>query len=150
MTHTMSRTRLLALGLVIASLGGVAGCRGGGKPGYAVILQAGVKSPDGHARMLHALLYALELRQTGHPVVLIFDGAGTTWVEPLAKGTDGAAPLYKQLAAAGVAEVICDFCSTAFRQREGIERLGKPLTAEFMRHPSIAKWLGQGYRPLVL
>ena len=49
----------------------------------AIFLHAHVDSKDGTARALHALLYARELKEAGADVVLIFDGAGTTWVDKL-------------------------------------------------------------------
>ena len=50
---------------------------------YAIVLQAGTKSHEGSARAVHAFLYAKELKEHGHEVVLIFDGAGTEWAEEL-------------------------------------------------------------------
>lgn len=128
----------------------IAGCGNTNPKGYLVILQSGVKSSAGHARMLHALLYSLEMKKAGYDVTLMFDGAGTTWVQPLASGQDAASPLYKELAAAGAVEVICDFCATAFGQRPGIEALGRSVTSEFKDHPSIVRWTEKGYQVITL
>lgn len=118
--------------------------------GYVVLLQAGEKSTDGHARMLHALLYSLELKKAGNEVVLIFDGAGTTWVEKLAGSKDPASYYYHQLLNLGVVEVLCDYCSMAYRQKTTLQNRGKQLTAEFAGHPSLVKWTEKNYVPLIL
>lgn len=43
---------------------------------YLVILQAGKESHEGMARAVHAFLYASELKEHGHEVVLVFDDGG--------------------------------------------------------------------------
>ena len=84
---------------------------------YLVVLQAGKESHEGMARAVHALLYSKELKEHGHEVVLLFDGAGTEWIAEWSKSdsTDKLAPMYKELREAGVANVICDFCANAFQ-----------------------------------
>ncbi len=47
----------------------------------AIILQAGPGSHESHARMFHSMLYSKELKERGHDVRLIFDGASTQWLE---------------------------------------------------------------------
>ncbi len=141
-------TRCLLLLAIVVLV--IAGC-GSTKPkGYLVILQSGVKSSAGHARMLHALLYSLEMKKAGYELNMMLDVAGTTWVQPLVSWQEAASPLYKELAAAGAVEVICDFCATAFGQRPGIEALGRSVTSEFKRHPSIVKWTEKGYQVITL
>jgi hypothetical protein len=119
---------------------------------YLVILQAGMKSPDGMARALHALLYTRELRQHGHEVTLVFDGAGTEWVAEWSKpdSTNRYAPMYRELARQGVTEVICDYCAAAFGVKEPLVQRKLPLAGEFEGHPSIARWANRGYQIIVL
>ena len=49
---------------------------------FAVILLA---QPGDMSRAVHGLLYSKDLREAGHQVQLIFDGAGTTWVREFEK-----------------------------------------------------------------
>ncbi len=119
---------------------------------YAIILQAGKESHEGMARAVHAFLYAKELKEHGHEVVLIFDGAGTEWAEELSnpESQSKLKPMYEQLKQAGVVEIVCDFCAGAFTVKERLAQRQVPMTAEYAGHPSIAKWADQGYELIVL
>src|SRR5258708_2491497 len=117
---------------------------------YAFILQAGTESHEGMARALHAMLYATELKKKGHDVVLIFDGAGTEWAEALSRPDNKLHPVYQKLMDSGVVEVVCDFCSTAFKVKDALAKEGAHFEGEYQGHPSIAKWVDQGYQLVVL
>lgn len=119
---------------------------------YAIILQAGKESHEGMARAVHAFLYAKELKEHGHEVVLIFDGAGTEWAEELTnpESQSKIKPAYDQLKQAGVVEIICDFCAGAFAVKDRLSQRQLQLTAEYAGHPSIAKWADDGYQLIVL
>lgn len=124
----------------------------GARGKYLVILQAGRESHEGTARAVHALLYARELKEHGHAVVLVFDGAGTEWIAEWSKpdSTDKLASMYQELKAAGVTQIICDFCALAFKVKGTLAEQKIPLTAEYQGHPSIAKWVDKGYQIIVL
>lgn len=119
---------------------------------YLVILQAGKETHEGMARAVHALLYSKELKEHGHEVVLVFDGAGTEWasewLDP--ESQDKLKPMYEALRKEGVTQVICDFCANAFQVKEKLKAQGQALTSEYQGHPSIAKWADQGYQIVVL
>lgn len=119
---------------------------------YAIILQAGKESHEGTARAVHAFLYAKELKEHGHEVVLIFDGAGTEWAEELTNpdSQSNLKPMYEALKQSGIVQVICDFCAVAFQVKEPLAERQAPLVAEYAGHPSIAKWVDQGYELIVL
>jgi len=119
---------------------------------FLVVLQAGTKSPEGMARSLHALLYSQELHDHGHEVTLVFDGAGTQWVDEWSNPNSQSKykSLYDNLRREGVTLVICDYCATAFQARTHIEQEKELLSAEYQGHPSIAKWVDQGYEVIIL
>lgn len=122
----------------------------GGK--YLVILQAGKETHEGMARAVHALLYSKELKEHGHEVKLVFDGAGTEWaIEWLnPESTDKLKPMYEELKKSGITQIICDFCATAFNVKEGLDKAKVTTTSEYQGHPSIAKWADEGYEIIVL
>jgi len=122
----------------------------GGK--YLVILQAGKETHEGMARAVHALLYSRELKEHGHDVTLVFDGAGTEWASEWSDpaSTDKLKTMYEELKKAGVTQIICDFCATAFKVKENLVKEKVSTTAEYQGHPSIAKWADQGYEIVVL
>lgn len=125
---------------------------GTSKGKYLVILQAGKESHEGMARAVHALLYTRELHEHGHQVALLFDGAGTEWAEEWTNpdSSNKLTPMYRELHALGITEIVCDFCAGAFHVKEDLSGRSIPLTAEFNGHPSIARWADQGYLLVVL
>jgi hypothetical protein len=147
---TLFRSLLGVCILLLTSVGVPTTAHAAGK--YAVILQAGKESHEGMARAVHAFLYAKELKEHGHEVVLIFDGAGTEWAEELSspESQSQLKPMYDQLHQAGIVEIICDFCAGAFGVKERLAQREWVLTAEYTGHPSIAKWADQGYQLLIL
>ena len=140
---------MLAIGAAIM-LGACGTAHAGNK--YAIILQAGTKSHEGSARAVHAFLYAQELQEHGHKVVLIFDGAGTQWAAALSdpNGNSPLKPAYEQFKATGTVEIICEYCAGAFGVKDTLAERGTTLVSEYAGHPSIAKWVDQGYQLLIL
>ncbi len=118
---------------------------------YLIILQAGTESHEGLARALHALLYTRELIESGHEAALIFDGAGTEWARDLAQPDHRLHGQYAALENLGVTQEICDYCSGAFQVKESLtdEQRGL-LNDAYSGHPSIVKWVSQGYQVIVL
>ena len=119
---------------------------------FAIILQAGTKSEDGAARAKHFFLYARELHEKGHEVVAIFDGAGTLWAEELSKDNSESFlkkdyDVFKQN---GIIEIICDYCAGAFKVKGSLQERGANLVGDYEDHPSIVKWVEQGYQLIIL
>lgn len=125
-------------------------CQGTNQQKYLLILQAGTEGHEGMARAVHALLYATELDAAGYDVTLIFDGAGTEWADALRDPANKLHARYQALKEAGITEIICDFCAGAFDVKETLQGGEVPLVAEYEGHPSIVKWIRQGYVPIVL
>lgn len=119
---------------------------------FLVVLQAGAETHEGTARAVHALLYSKELKEHGHEVVLVFDGAGTEWIEKWSKAdsTDKLANSYKELREIGVTQAVCDFCASAFQVKESLQNSEVTLSDEYQGHPSIARWVDKGYELIIL
>lgn len=145
--------KMLPPAALLAVLG--LGCGKTALPGpsakFLIVLQADTDRHEGLARALHALLYAKELEDGGYPVTLVFDGAGTGWAELLRDPGNKLHAKYAELKKLGVVEEICDFCAGAFKVKDGLQRMsGANLVAEFEGHPSLKKWVDQGYQVVVL
>ncbi len=121
---------------------------------FAIILQAGPGSHESHARMFHSMVYAKELKERGHDVRLVFDGAATEWLakwgNPQNDDDRGMGGFFTQLKDAGLAYAVCDFCAMAFKVRARLKEQGEPLVAEYMNHPSIAALVDDGFQLIVL
>ncbi len=120
----------------------------------AIILQAGPGSHESHARMFHSMLYSKELKERGHEVRLIFDGASTQWLDKWGAPQDDddriMGAFFERLKDAGLTYVVCDFCSAAFNVRAALEARGEPLAAEYMNHPSVASIIEDGFQLVTL
>lgn len=119
---------------------------------FLIILHASTETHEGKARALHALLYARELMDKGYDVALLFDGAGTEWAARFsrAQDDDSLAQMYHKIKSEDTAIVICDYCATAFAVKDVLQHNKETLTAEYSGHPSLVRWIEQGYEVLVL
>lgn len=118
---------------------------------YAIVLQAGAETNEGMARAVHALLYARELAEHGYAVVLIFDGAGTGWANELRKPGHQLHEHYQKVKALGTIEEICDYCADSFQVKEQLPQLQQQLlVGDYEGHPSLVKWIEQGYEVIIL
>lgn len=117
---------------------------------YLIVLQAGKESHEGLARAYHALLYCKDFLEKGHGAKLVFDGAGTEWVPELMKPEHKLHPLFKEIQAKGSIDAICDFCAGAFGVKDLAQKSTIPMRSEFQGHPSIAKYVSEGYQILTL
>ena len=121
------------------------------KEKFAIILQAGNETNEGMSRAAHALLYATELAEAGYKVVLIFDGAGTGWANELRKPEHPLHGKYLRIQELGMIEEICDDCADEFDVKDQLEpRQLNLLSGEYHGHPSLVKWVAQGYQVIVL
>lgn len=121
---------------------------------YAIILQAGPGSHESHARMFHSMIYSKELKEKGHEVRLIFDGAATEWLakwnDPQDRDDRTMGGFFNQLKDAGLTYVVCDFCSGAFGVRQKLVDKDEPLVAQYMNHPSMVELTEGGYQVWIL
>lgn len=120
----------------------------------AIILQAGPGTHESHARMFHSMLYSKELKERGHEVRLVFDGASTEWLAKWADPQDEddrmMGGFFNQLKDADLTYIVCDFCSVAFNVRDKLQAQGEPLVAEYMNHPSVASLIEDGFQLVTL
>ena len=111
-----------------------------------ILILAGPETHEGLGRAANALELAKELKSAAHPVEVLFDGAGTAMAAALA---DPGHRLHGLFAAVQDRVLgACAHCARAFGALEQLERLGLPLVAEFEGHPSLARFLREGYRVL--
>ncbi len=120
----------------------------------AIILLAGPGSHESHARMFHSMIYSKELKEKGHEVRLVFDGASTEWLAKWGDPQDAddrmMGGFFNQLKDAGLTYVVCDFCSGAFNVHDKLTAQGEPLVAEYMNHPSVASLIDEGFQLITL
>lgn len=114
---------------------------------FAVILQA---QPGDMGRAVHGLLYTKDLKEAGHDVQLIFDGAGTTWIKEFERPEHKYHNLYKEVKAKGLIGGACEYCAKAFKVDGAVTEAGIKFRGEYSGHPSIAQLIQQGYTLITL
>lgn len=94
---------------------------------------------------VHVLLNALDMRSRGYDVKIVLEGAtpktANQFNEPEAKFHT----VYRQVVDQGLIDCVCRACSAQVGALAGIEAQGLPLCNEMKGHPSIAKYLEDGY-----
>ncbi|TFG71852.1 MAG: cytoplasmic protein [Anaerolineales bacterium] len=95
---------------------------------------------------VHVLLNALDMESRGYDVRVIIEGSATKTVNLL--NTDEAQfhKLYVQVREKGLIDCVCKACAAKMGALEGIQMQGLPLCSEMAGHPSMAKYIDEGYR----
>jgi len=110
-----------------------------------IILAAG-DTHESLGRVVNALMGALEYVESGDPVQVVFDGAGTQAAAALA----GADHKYHELLEKVRPKIIvCSYCAGAYEVTEKIKSANLPLVDEFKGHPSFRKLIEDGFQLLV-
>lgn len=110
----------------------------------ALIILADTDTHEALGRVANALITAKELKEEGDEVAVLFDGAGTKWVGELANPEHRAHGLFESVrdTVAGA----CSYCASAFGAREQVEASGVALLDEYAQHPSIRRFIAEGYQ----
>ncbi|MFQ5795640.1 MAG: DsrE family protein [Candidatus Bipolaricaulia bacterium] len=114
---------------------------------YAVILHA---MPNDSGRATHGLLYTKDLHEAGHEVILIFDGAGTTWIREYSKPEHKRHALFEELKRLGLIAGACEYCAVSFEVYDEVEAADISFLGEYEGHPSISELIADGYTILTL
>jgi len=114
---------------------------------FAIFVHA---SENEGAKALHSLLYAQELKEAGHEVKVIFDGAGTVWAKLFEDPNNKFHPIYQSVKKLGVIEGVCEFCAGAFGVSEDTKKAGFNQLGEVGGHPSITKLVADDYQIITL
>ena len=112
----------------------------------AVVILADDESHDNLGRVVNALELVKELKDNGDDVRVVFDGGGTRWAAKLVDKEHDIHPLLK--AVEDKIDGACRFCSKAFGVFEEVKEAGIPLLDEYDQHPSLRKYIQEGYQLL--
>jgi hypothetical protein len=93
----------------------------------------------------HVMLYALDFKEKGYEVKVVLEGAATKLIGELAVPGKPFAELYSQLREKQLLACICKACSQKMGALEEAERQGLEIAGEMKGHPSIEKYLREGY-----
>jgi hypothetical protein len=110
---------------------------------------------------IHVLINALDLKEKGHDVALVIEGSSVRLTSLLSDGAGleefkAAKPeMYKMISGAfaqvkdaGLISCVCRACATQLGAVEAVEAAGLPFCAELKGHPSMARYIAEGYEIL--
>lgn len=93
----------------------------------------------------HVLLYALDLKARGHDAKIVVEGPATQTLNELSDSSRPFAGLYAEARAAGLIDCACQACAAKMGALEGIKEQGLSLCGEMKGHPSLARYMEEGY-----
>ncbi|NIR51656.1 DsrE family protein [candidate division KSB1 bacterium] len=110
----------------------------------AVVVLADTESPGDLGRGVNAMMTAKELKENNDEVQIVFDGAGTKWVPTLSNSEHK----YHDLFASVRDEIagVCSYCASAYGVKNGVQTSGVQLLEDFEEHPSLRKYITEGYQ----
>ncbi len=94
---------------------------------------------------VHVLLNALDMTSRGYDVKLVIEGAATALVPDLASGASPLASLFKKVREAGLISAVCKACSAKMNVLDKVAAERLPLGDDMSGHPSLAKYIDEGY-----
>ena len=94
---------------------------------------------------IHVLLNALDLHEKGHLVKIIMEGPATTLLSGI-EHLDAPLPsLFKKTVDKGLMEGYCLACATKLGAQKEAAASGLPALSDMNGHPSIARYIDQGF-----
>lgn len=94
----------------------------------------------------HVLLNAFDMKQKGIDVRIVMEGSATRLVKDLHEDESlPFAKLYTKAVAAGLIDAVCDACSAKMGSKESAVAQGLKLSSEMSGHPSVSRYLEEGF-----
>lgn len=94
---------------------------------------------------IHVLLNALDLKAKGHEVRIILEGSATKLVPQMAEPKSPLFRLYRQAREQNLVDGACRACSTKLNVAAAVEGEALPLLDDMSGHPSVSRYVEQGY-----
>ena len=94
---------------------------------------------------VHVLLNALDLAERGGEAGVVLEGAAVKLAAEFEREGGLLQPLYAKARAKGLMWGACRACSTKMGAVQAVQALGLPLLDDMSGHPSLGRYLDQGY-----
>ena len=94
----------------------------------------------------HVLLNALDMNGRGVDVKVVIEGAATKLIAPLADPAQPFAGLNAKLKDQGLIDCVCQACAAKMGALDAAKEQGLPICGEMSGHPSLARYIEEGYR----
>lgn len=94
---------------------------------------------------IHVILNALDMDEKGYDVKVIVEGSACNLAEEFKNEANPMYKMYKKLRDSNLIDCFCKACSNKMGSLETVNEIGFPTCDEMMGHPSMAKYIEQGY-----
>lgn len=94
---------------------------------------------------IHVLLNALDLDSRGVQVCMVIEGAATRLIPELGSEAGALHKLYRQAREKGLVQGACRACSAKTGTLKAAEDQGLPLLDDINGHPSMGRYMEEGY-----
>lgn len=94
----------------------------------------------------HVLLNALDMEERGFEVKVVIEGTATRLIAELADPAKPFAGLYAKLKDRGLVDCVCQACAAKMGALDAAKEQGLPICGEMNGHPSLARYIEDGYR----
>jgi hypothetical protein len=94
---------------------------------------------------IHVLLNGLHLKQNGDEVKIVIEGSATKLIPELAKEGNPMFQLYQQAKEQNLIDGACRACSAKMEVTSAVEQEGLSFLDEMSGHPSMARYLNNGF-----
>jgi hypothetical protein len=94
---------------------------------------------------IHVLLNALDLKERGYQVKVVIEGAAAGLVKDLPGADPPLGTLYQRIQDEGLLDCVCQACAHQMTSLESAKEQGLPLCAEMSGHPSMGRYMDEGY-----
>ena len=94
----------------------------------------------------HVLLNALDMKERGFDVKVVIEGAATKLIAGLADPAQPFAGLYAKLNDQGLIDCVCQACAAKMGTLDAAKVQGLRICGEMNGHPSLARYIEEGYR----
>jgi len=94
---------------------------------------------------IHVLLNAIDMNEKGYDVKIVIEGAATKLVPELAKEDSPMHRLYQKAKGLDLIDGACKACSNKMGVLEAAQAEGLRLLDEMSGHPSMARYLEEGF-----
>ena len=94
----------------------------------------------------HVLLNALDMDDKGHEVAIIMEGAACKLIPVMPSPSSLFSKQYNEVLKRGLIKAVCKACANKMGGLEAAEAQGLTIDAEMSGHPSLEKYLIDGYQ----
>jgi hypothetical protein len=94
---------------------------------------------------IHVILNALDLNEKGHEVKVVIEGSAVKLAEEFKNEENPMFSLYKKLEDSELIDCFCKACSNKMGSLDEVKEFGFSLCDELNGHPSMGKYIDQGF-----